>query len=210
MKYFVAGLELADLAGSGAQLAAGAVVDAAAVWELARRVGRTPVELLAELAREAGGPVVVDVAAAGAVEAALRLASPGGPVVARVPDGEEGRAAIRAGVAAGLRMAAVGCATPALALQAAEAGAAWVSPGAGLPPAGAALDEAMALIRKTVALLRSSELPAQVLVGPVRDASTLIDVAFVGAHAASAPAALLREIGKPLAPRDGAGRPVGR
>jgi transaldolase len=212
MKYFVAGLELADLAsaGAGARLAAGAVVDAAAVWELAEREGRVPGELLAELAREAGGPVVVDVAAAGAVENALKLASPGGPVVVRVPYGEEGRAAIRAGVAAGLRMAAVGCVTPALALQAAEAGAAWVSPVAGLPAAGAALDEVMTLIRKTVALLKSADVAAQVLVGPVRDASTLIDVAFAGAHAASAPAALLREIGKPLAPRVGAGRPVGR
>lgn len=210
MKYFVAGLELADLAGAGAQLAAGAVVDAAAVWGMAEREGRATSDLLADLARQAGGPVLVDVAAAGAVEAALKMTSPGGPVVVRVPYGEEGLAAIRQGVAAGLRMAAVGCATPVLALQAAEAGAAWVSPGAGLPSAGVALDEAMTSIRKTAALLKSAEVPAQVLVGPVLDASTLIDVAFAGAHAALAPARLLREIGKPLAPRDGAGRPVGR
>jgi transaldolase len=210
MKYFVAGLELAGLGGAGAQLARGAVAEATAVLDVARRAGRPPRELLVELARLLDGPVIVDladVAAGGALEAALTFAASGGPVVVRVPYGERGLAAIRAGVAAGLPMAAVGCATPLLALQAAEAGAAWVSPGVGLPPAGEALDESMNVIRKTVALFKSAEVAAQVLVGPVLDASIMIDVAFAGAHAAWAPATLLREIGGPLAPR---GRPVGR
>jgi hypothetical protein len=209
MKYFVAGVELADLAGEGAQLAGGVVADVAAVMLAAERAGRASRDLLADLARDVGGPVIVDVAP-GALEAARAFAEPGGPVVVRVPFGDEGRAAIRAGVAAGLRMAALGCTTPALALQAAEAGAAWITAAVGLPTPGPALDEALTVLRKMVALLKTSDAPAQVLVGPVLDASTLIDVAFAGAHAAAVPAALLREIGRPLAARDGAGRPVGR
>jgi hypothetical protein len=213
MKYFVAGLELAELAleGTGAQLAGGAVADAAAVAAAAARAGRAPRDLLADLARRLAGPVVVDVGVpAGALEVARAFAEPGGPVVVRVPFGDEGRATIRAGVAAGLRMAAIGCATPAQVLQAAEAGATWISPTVGLPPAGAALDEAMATLRKAVALLKSSDSQAQLLVGPVLDASVLIDVAFAGAHAATVPVALLREISRPLAARGGAGSPVGR
>jgi hypothetical protein len=209
MKYFVAGVELADLAGGGAQLAGGVVADVAAVMLAAERAGRAPRDLLADLARDVGGPVIVDVAP-GALDAASAFAEPGGPVVVRVPFGDEGRAAIRAGVAAGLRMAALGCTTPALALQAAEAGAAWITAAVGLPTPGPALDEALTVLRKMVALLKTSDAPAQVLVGPVLDASTLIDVAFAGAHAAAVPAGLLREIGRPLAARDGSGRPVGR
>jgi transaldolase len=199
MKYFLAGLGLADLGGEGAALAAGAVADATAALEVAAHAGRAQRDVLEDLARALGGPVFVDVnpkaaGAAAAIDASRAFAAPGGPVVVRVPFDDEGRAALRAGATAGLTMAAVGCATPMQALEAAEAGAAWTSPAVGVPPRGAALDELLQVLRKTVALLKSADSTARVLVGPVLDASTLIDVAFAGAHAASAPAALLRQI----------------
>jgi hypothetical protein len=215
MKYFVAGFELADPTGEGAALATGAVVDATAVMAAATRTGRAPRDVVSQLAATLGGPVVVDlnaVAAAGvaaAVEAARGFAISGGPVVVRVPYAGEGREVIRAGVAAGLEMAALGCATPAIAVEAAQAGAAWITPALGLPSSGAVLDEALSMLRKTVALLKTAGAKARVLVGPVLDASSLIDVAFAGAHAAAVPAAVLREIARPLAPRGGTPRPAG-
>jgi hypothetical protein len=155
MKYFLAGLGLADLGGEGAALAAGAVADVAAALEVAARVGRAQRDVLEDLARALGGPVFIDLdvnpkaaGAAAAIDASRAFAAPGGPVVVRVPFDDEGRAAIRAGAAAGLIMGAVGCATPTQALEAAEAGAAWTSPAVGVPPRGAALDELLQVLRK--------------------------------------------------------------
>jgi transaldolase len=200
MKLFAAGAGLADLDPClRLGLCTGVVIDRGA----AAAGGSSTRELVTALAALVDGPVFLDAAGGGdapdaaALEGRAReLAALGAAVVARVPFGEAGLAAIRACARAGLKMNAVGCTTPVEALAAARAGARWISPSWDLPADAKARGALYEPLRKVVAALQSYGHATEVLVGPAPNRSILVDVMFAGVHAASSRPAALHEIAR--------------
>jgi transaldolase len=114
----------------------------------------------------------------------------GAELAVRLPCSEDGLAVARACAAEGIGTEVAGCATPAAALRAAQAGARYVSPPTGPTGAGA---EAHDLVRKLVATLRSYDLPTEVLVA-ARSASQVVDAAVAGARGVTAPYEVLMQL----------------
>jgi transaldolase len=191
MKLYAAGAEPAELRRCAQEgLCEGVVVQGALA---ATNEGRAA---LADLGQSFAGPILVE--SGGAVEEAAalgRILTELGPqFAARLPFAASGVATLAAFKLAGVRTNAVGCTTPEEALAAARAGASWVSPALTAPIVGTASGADFDVIRKTRSLLKAFELPTLLLVGPLRDASPLFDVTFMGAHATLASPAVLREI----------------
>jgi hypothetical protein len=91
-------------------------------------------------------------------------------------------------------------------VRAAQAGARTIAVAA-LP--GMPFADRMDLARKLVASLRSFDLAAEVLVGSLRNASDVVDVALAGANVAAAPASVLRALSpRPLAGAGADDRPA--
>jgi len=142
------------------------------------------------------GPVNAEVAddpswrADGMLGAARAMARIAPQVVVGLPLTDEGLKVVRACAAERIKTQVTGCVSPAQALQAAQAGAVYVSPAADRQGDGAGLD----LVRKTIALYKTYGIAAQVLVTSVRSTNTLIDLALAGAQLAAVPFPLLRLI----------------
>jgi transaldolase len=114
-------------------------------------------------------------------------------VIVELPFGDEGLAALRACLPDGLQAHVTRCSTPVQALEAARAGAVYVS-AAGARPGDPADPD---LIRKIVAAAKTHHLAAQVLVLSTRSAGELLDAAVAGAQNASLAASTLRRITEP-------------
>jgi transaldolase len=116
----------------------------------------------------------------------------GAELAVRLPCSDDGLAVARACAAEGIGTEVSGCATPAAAVRAAQAGARYVSPPSG--PAGAGA-EAHDLVRKLVATLRSYDLPTEVLVA-ARNPRQVVDAAVAGARGVTAPYAVLVQLSR--------------
>ena len=158
-------------------------------------VGRTaqPAALLRDVCAFVAGPIVVDATAEdrdGLLREARELAGIASNVVVRLPATAAGIDALRACAAERIATAVAACATPAEALAAARAGAAYVSAFVGRIDGVDGTD----VIRKTVALLRTYDVATEVLAGAILHPSDIIDAALAGAKVASVPAAVLRQL----------------
>ncbi|HEY7376569.1 MAG TPA: transaldolase family protein [Polyangia bacterium] len=192
MKLYV---DSADPTEIGACVAAagtsGVATSASLLAAAAERAGAAPRELLRAICGVANGPVRVAVAARGDDRAAMlsearELAAVAANVVVELPTGEAGLAVTRSCAGEGIRTAIGGSPTPEQALAAARAGASYVS----APMSRTGFDA----IRKLVALLRTCDATAEVVAGAIRVPTDVLDAAVAGAHAAAAPAAVLREL----------------
>jgi transaldolase len=170
----------------------GVATSASLLAEAAGRAGGAPGELLRAICGVANGPVRVAVAAGADDRAAMlrearELAAVAANVVVELPAGEAGLAVMRSCAGEGIRTAVGGTPTPEQALAAARAGARYVS-------APVTRADAVDAIRKLVALLRTCDATAEVVAGAIRVPTDVLDAALAGAHAAAAPAAVLRQL----------------
>jgi len=174
---------------------AGVATSAARLADAAGRVGRAPHDLLRAICGVANGPVWVAVSAGSddreaMVREARDLAAAAANVVVELPAGDAGLAALRACAGERIRVAMGACPSAEQALAAARAGASTVS----TPVGRAGGVDGNDLIRKLVALLRTYDMPTEVVAGAIRVPTDVIDAALAGAHAAAAPAAVLRQL----------------
>ena len=159
-------------------------------------VGKAPqsATLLRDVCALVAGPVVVDTIATdrdGMLREARALAGIASNVVVRLPATAVGIDVVRACAAERIATALAAGATPAEALAAAQAGAAYICGVVGRVDGIDGTD----VMRKTVALLRTYDVAAtEVLAGGIRHSSDLIDAALAGAKVASVPPAVLRQL----------------
>jgi transaldolase len=158
--------------------------------------------LLAEICDAFPGPVIAalgddpaESVAGGLLGRARVLARVAPNVIVELPFGDEGLAALRACVPDGLRAHVTRCTTPAQALEAARAGAVYLSPAGTRPGQPADPD----LIRKIVAATKTHHLPAEVLVLSAGSASALLEAAVAGAQHASLTVSMLSRIAETTA-----------
>jgi len=111
-------------------------------------------------------------------------------VVVKLPGSEAGIEVVRACAAERIRTAVGTCPSPEQALAAARAGAAHVS----APVGRAGGVDGNDVIRKLVALFRTYGVPTEIVAAAIRIPTDVIDAALAGAHAATAPAAVLRAL----------------
>jgi transaldolase len=144
----------------------------------------------------APGPVIVDAWAGDQAEmmrSARSLSAFGDRVVVRLPMSVDGIEVVRACAEARIRTSVGLCTTAVQAVMAAKAGAAYVE--APLGPLPGTPNDDRELVRKMVANLKMYGLATEVVVGPLRNADQIVDAALVGAHVATAPYAVLADLG---------------
>jgi transaldolase len=194
VKLFV---DSADPAEIGACVAAkatcGVTTSAYALAEAARRAGGGPQELLGAICGVANGPVGVVLTAADRdtmLRAARDWAAVAANVFAVLPASDDGIAVVRACAAERIGTGLAVGDNAELALDAARAGATLVT----VPVGRAGGVDGYDTIRKLVALFRTYEVATQVIAGAIRIPTEIIDAAMVGAHAATAPGEVLRQL----------------
>jgi len=198
VKLFVDSVDPAEVGACVAAAgAAGATTTAARLADAARRAGAAPEVLLRAICGAASGPVSVALAGdANDREALLRearaWAAVATGVVVELPPSDAGLAVIRACAAERIRSAVGICRSPEQALAASRAGAAYVWMAVGRSGGVDGID----MIRKLCALLRTygGGGGTEIVAGAIHSPSDVIDAAMAGAHAAAAPAAVLREL----------------
>jgi len=174
----------------------GVTTSALSLAEAARRAGGSPHDLLRAICGVANGPVCVAVAAgdhAAMLHQARDWAAAGAGVVAMLPGSEVGIEVVRACAAERIRTGVGACASPEQALAAARAGAVTLAAPVGRVGGRDGYVDGYDVIRKLVALLRTYDLPTEVVADAIRIPTDVIDAAVAGAHAATAPAAVVRQ-----------------
>lgn len=162
---------------------------------LIAKEGRDFRELVEEICRIVPGPVNVEVVGKtyGEMMAEGReLAKIADNVVVKIPMLKEGLRAVRDLTRDGIRVNVTLVFSPAQALLAAKAGATYVSPFIGR------LDDhghvGMDVVRDIVTIYNNYRFPAQVLVASIRNPLHLIEAALLGAHVATLPPPVLRQL----------------
>jgi transaldolase len=153
-------------------------------------------EGLSEICALARGPVSAPVASSdrdGMVREARELARLGGHVVPRLPLTVDGLKAVLACAEEGIATHVTACDSAVQAVLAAKAGARYVSPVSGR--AGEGAGDRTELVRSIVAVYRTYGLSTDVVVTPVRNRATVVDVALAGAAVAVVPFAVLQQVG---------------
>jgi transaldolase len=176
-----------------AKATAGVTTTAARLEDAARRVGGTARDLLGAICGVANGPVCVAVAATdhdGILREARDWAAVAENVVVALPGTDAGIDLVRACAGARIRTGVLAGTSPEQALAAARAGAAYMT----VPVGRAGGVDGYDLIRKLVALFRTCDTATQVIAGAIRIPANIIDAAIAGAHAASAPGDVVREL----------------
>jgi transaldolase len=195
VKLFV---DSADLTEIGACVAAkatcGVTTSASRLAEEARRAGGGPRELLAAICRVANGPVGVVITAADR-DSLLRDAREWGAVAANVlavlPASDDGLEVVRACAAERIGTGLAAGASPDQVLAAARAGAAVVTVPVGRAVGGV---DGYDMVRKLVALFKTYDVATRVIAAAIRIPTEIIDAALVGAHVATAPGDVLRQL----------------
>jgi transaldolase len=171
----------------------GVTTSAARLADAAGRAGGTPRDLLGAICAVANGPVCVAVAAVdrdGILREAREWAAVAANVVVALPGTDAGIEAVRACVGERIRTGLEAGTSPEQALAAARAGAAYLT----VPVGHSSGVDGCDLIRKLVALFRTYDAPTEVIAGAIRIPTDVIDAAIAGAHAASAPGDVVREM----------------
>jgi transaldolase len=177
----------------GGKATSGVTTSASAVTAAAAQTGDEPHDLLRAICGAANGPVSVEVAAAdrdGMLRAARGWSAVSAVVVVKLPFTDAGIEVVRACAAEQIRTGIGPCASPQQGLVAARAGATHVW----APVGRAGGVDGNDVIRKLVALFKTYRLSTTVVAGGIRLPTDVIDAALAGAHAAAAPAAVVREL----------------
>lgn len=193
MKFFIDTAELADIK----DLAATGLVDGVTTNpSLIAKSGRNFIDVVREICAIVPGPVSAEVAAvdlATMLAEGRMLAKIASNVTVKVPLTPDGLKACRALADEGTMVNVTLCFSAAQALLAAKAGASFISPFVGrLDDIGA---PGMDLIREIVTIYRQyPALTTEVLVASVRSPLHVIEAAKMGAHVATIPPAVLRQM----------------
>ena len=193
MKFFVDTADVAEIR----DLAATGMVDGVTTNPtLIAKTGRRFVDVLAEICAVVEGPVSAEVAAThveGMLSEARRLATVAPNVCIKVPLTWDGLKACRTLSDAGTAVNVTLCFNAAQALLAAKAGATFVSPFAGrLDDIGLDGMELIADIVQIYALYPA--IGTEVLAASIRTTNHVIQAARLGAHVATLPPAVLRQL----------------
>jgi transaldolase len=193
MKFFV---DTADTAEIKALAATGLLDGVTTNPSLVAKSGRRMQDVIAEICRLVPGPVSAEVAAtdtAGMLREAKVLAAIAPNVTVKVPLTEPGLAACRALSEQGVMTNVTLCFSAGQALLAAKAGASFISPFVGrLDDIGA---DGMGLIAEILEIYRNyPALKTEVLVASVRHPGHVITAARLGAHVATLPPSVLRQL----------------
>jgi transaldolase len=162
---------------------------------LVAKSGRKFREVIEEICTIVDGPISAEVVATEA-EAMLaegrELAKIHPNIVVKVPMIPEGLKAVRIFATEGIRTNVTLVFTPAQALLAAKAGAAWVSPFVGRLDDVA--HDGMDVVAQIVEIFDVYGYPTEVLVASVRNPLHVVDAARMGAHVCTMPLAVLRQL----------------
>ena len=193
MKFFI---DTADLAEIRDLVATGLVDGVTTNPSLVAKSGRNFLDVVAEICTLVKGPVSAEVTAldvATMLAEGRKLARIAPNVTVKVPLTPDGLKACRALSSEGTMVNVTLCFSAAQALLAAKAGASFISPFVGrLDDVGAA---GMELIREIVEIYRNyPQLKTEVLVASVRSTLHVTAAAKMGAHVATLPPAVLRQM----------------
>ncbi len=201
MKFFVDTADVAEIQ----DLASTGLVDGVTTNpSLVAKTGRDFFEVLAEICDIVPGPVSAEVTAtdhASMLSEGRRLSEVAPNIIVKVPLTPEGLKACRVLTDEGIRVNVTLCFSPAQALLAAKAGAAFVSPFVGRLDDIA--EDGLGLISDILEIFDAYPyLTTEVLVASVRHPIHVVEAAKMGAHVATVPPAVLRAMFKhPLTDR---------
>ena len=193
MKFFIDSADLDEIR----DLAATGLVDGVTTNpSLVAKSGRNFVEVIREICEIVPGPVSAEVAAVDhetMLAEGRRLARIADNVAVKVPLTPDGLKTCRALAAEGIRVNVTLCFSPAQAILAAKAGAAFVSPFVGrLDDIGA---DGMGLIADIVQIYAAYQsFDTEVLVASIRHPMHVVEAAKMGADVATMPPAVLRQM----------------
>jgi transaldolase len=194
MKFFIDTADVAEIA----DLAASGLVDGVTTNpSLVAKSGRNFLEVVREICELVPGPVSAEVTAVdhdGMLAEGRKLARLAPNVCVKVPLTWDGLKTCKALSSEGTQVNVTLCFTPGQALLAAKAGAAFVSPFVGrLDDVGY---EGMQLIADIVEIYKNypDTLRTEVLVASVRGPNHVIEAARLGAHVATLPPKVLRDL----------------
>lgn len=194
MKFF---LDTADLQEIETGLEWGMVDGITTNPSLIAKSGRAYLQTVQEIARLVPGPVSGEVLATEYDEIlsqGRKLAGLAENVVVKVPLTPAGLRAVRTFAAEKIRTNVTLCFSPAQALLAAKAGAAYISPFVGrLDDVG---EDGMELIDKVVSIYRAYDFATEVLVASVRHPIHVVQSALLGADVATIPFKTLEQLYK--------------
>ena len=193
MKFFV---DTADTAEIAALAATGLLDGVTTNPSLIAKSGRNILEVIAEICALVPGPVSAEVVATewqAMAKEGRRLRDIAGNVTVKLPLTPDGLRACKVLSDDGIQVNVTLCFSAAQALLAAKAGAALVSPFVGrLDDIG---QDGMGLIADIVQIYRNYEsLKTEVLVASVRHPGHVVQAAKLGAHVATLPPAVLRQL----------------
>lgn len=205
MKFFV---DTADTAEITALAASGLLDGVTTNPSLIAKSGRKILDVVAEICAIVEGPVSAEVAATdydGMMREAAVLKKIAANVTVKLPLTPDGLRACKALTGEGVKTNVTLCFSAAQALLAAKAGATFVSPFVGrLDDIG---QDGMALIAEIMTIYRNySAIKTEVLVASIRHPIHLVESAKLGAHVATLPPNVLRQLyGHPLTDKGLAG-----
>lgn len=192
MKFFV---DTADTAEIKALAASGLLDGVTTNPSLVAKSGRRILDVIAEICAIVPGPVSAEVAATdyeGMVAEARVLRRIARNIAVKVPLTPDGLRACRHLSDDGAMVNATLCFSPAQALLAAKAGASFISPFVGrLDDIG---QDGMGLIADIVQIYRNYAFKTEVLVASVRHPIHVVTAAKLGAHIATVPPTVLRQL----------------
>ena len=194
MKFFIDTAELGEIE----DLAATGLLDGVTTNpSLIQKAGGNFLETIERICQIVAGPVSAEVTATEAekmIEEGERLAGIAPNVAVKVPLTWDGLKACRALSQAGTMVNVTLCFSPAQALLAAKAGAAFISPFVGrLDDIG---QDGMGLIEEIVTIYANyaGTLETEILVASIRDPIHLVEAAKLGADVATVPPGVLRKL----------------
>jgi transaldolase len=193
MKFFIDTADIAEIR----DLAATGLVDGVTTNpSLVAKSGRNFLEVVQEICDVVPGPVSAEVTATDAptmLAEGRALAKLARNVAVKVPLTPDGLKTCRALTDEGTMVNVTLCFSPAQALLAAKAGATFISPFVGrLDDVGVT---GMELIREIVTIYRNYEaLKTEILVASVRHPIHVVEAAKLGAHVATLPPSVLRQL----------------
>jgi transaldolase len=192
MKFFVDSAEISEIR----EVASWGLADGVTTNpSLVAATGRPYSEVLREICDCIDGPVSAEVIATDAptmVEEGQKLARIHPNIIVKCPVTIEGLKATRALSARGIRLNVTLIFSPLQGLAAAKCGATYLSPFVGrLDDIG---QDGFGMVGQLVQILRNYNYPAQVLVASIRSPSHLMRAAEVGAHVATLPFNVIKQI----------------
>ena len=194
MKFFI---DTADINEIRTALEMGMVDGVTTNPTLISKTGRAFLEVAREIVETVPGPVsleVVSLDTQGMVDEARQLAKLGDNVVIKIPMTTEGLKAVKILSSEGIKTNVTLVFSPLQALLAAKAGATFVSPFVGrLDDVG---HDGMELISQTVQIYENYGFETEVIVASIRHPQHVLQAALIGAHIATIPFKVIKQLAK--------------